>query len=440
MTPPTSRWRLPKNWGFALKNGLGLTHVHDGGLTPIPFNTYSSSLREYIPFVTDRDWEDRLASRATLKALWCVQHDAKVSDGLDTRLRSTHDTALLLVCPTEGGVAENIVSRFSQHANPLAMGIPLPVISDHPSANAAPNNMECDIILLSNSAFPPDTSLLSRHVQPLLKKLRLPPLQFPPHWTNPELKQALHTRFNKKWEQSATQARNWGHKWNYTQWAKHLDVRNQDLHNGPEAWLRKFANFGKPHSSTNTVGTWIYCVYCARTGQCYVGQTGGRGTLKSVVNRFLQHRRSALSYATLYGGKQCKNIGKNYPMMTKIPIEKWGVLVPEACPPSKANERERFWIRKLSPTLNVRDVPTFSKKWELLLRATIAISDPDRKPTSQAVHELLGGLGKKVSLPKEVPPRYCKPNFPKGPEPHPEALPPDCTTTPCPASTTTQGH
>ena len=88
--------------------------------------------------------------------------------------------------------------------------------------------------------------------------------------------------------------------------------------------------------------------------------------------------------------------------MSKVPIEQWGILILEKCSPSQVNQRERYWIRKLSPTLNVRDIPTFSNKWEMLLRAKIVEPTPDRKPLSQAVHELTSGLGKHVSLPEAL--------------------------------------
>ena len=61
----------------------------------------------------------------------------------------------------------------------------------------------------------------------------------------------------------------------------------------------------------------------------------------------------------------------------------------EQCTPGKANQRERWGIQRLSPTLNIWDVPTFSRRWELLFSANLMPKVPAREQLRHTIHTLI---------------------------------------------------
>ena len=183
-----------------------------------------------------------------------------------------------------------------------------------------------------------------------------------------------------------------GH-WNNKQFADAYDRRTHALRWAPHPWLRKLWNLRQHrHVSSNKLGRWIYAIYSTRTGKVYVGQTGDRGTLKSIVQRMRQHLTCARSWHTLYGTKGCDKLGSIYPAMANIGDEHFGIMALEQCAPGTANRRERWLIRKLSPTLNVRDVPTYSRRWELLFRANLVPKVPARERMRDTIHTLTTAL------------------------------------------------
>ena len=62
------------------------------------------------------------------------------------------------------------------------------------------------------------------------------------------------------------------------------------------------------------------------------------------------------------------------------------VIALEQCKPSTANARDRWWIKKLSPTLNVRDVPRHSRRLELLFRANLVPKIPARERLRDTIY------------------------------------------------------
>ena len=70
--------------------------------------------------------------------------------------------------------------------------------------------------------------------------------------------------------------------------------------------------------------------------------------------------------------KGCKLLGGICPAMSFFGVEEWGILTLDRCSPQDAKAQEKYWIKNLSPTLNIRDVPSFTQHWELLFRVKIA--------------------------------------------------------------------
>ena len=61
-------------------------------------------------------------------------------------------------------------------------------------------------------------------------------------------------------------------------------------------------------------------------------------------------------------------MGSIYPAMAHIGDEHFGIITLEECTLGTPNRKEPPTIKKLSPKLNVRDVPIYSRRWELLFR------------------------------------------------------------------------
>ena len=94
-------------------------------------------------------------------------------------------------------------------------------------------------------------------------------------------------------------------------------------------------------------------------------------------------------YTTLYGHKHCWELGSIYPMMARTGFENWGIILLEHCPPNRALRMERAWMRCLTPTLNGRDVPFYSRRWETLLRGKLAESPQQSLPLNSSVQSIL---------------------------------------------------
>ena len=213
--------------------------------------------------------------------------------------------------------------------------------------------------------------------------------RLPDEWVHKESKHDLRARFWTRWTDDTELARGQGANWNNTQWAKFIDRRNASLAYAPQWWLHKIYNLRKlTHHRSITRGTWIYVMCNAQSRAVYVGQTGARGTLKSIVTRWRQHGRAKRSFATLYVNKHCRSLSGLYEVLSRTGLENWGIIALEQCPPHKANTRERYWIRKLTPNLNIRDTPKFSRKWELLFRGGMVEADPDRRSIQQKIEHI----------------------------------------------------
>ena len=74
--------------------------------------------------------------------------------------------------------------------------------------------------------------------------------------------------------------------------------------------------------------------------------------------------------------------------MAHIGDEHIGIITLEECTPGTANRKERQWIKKLSPTLNVCNVPIYSWCWELLFRANLVPKVLARERLCDAIHTL----------------------------------------------------
>ena len=174
----------------------------------------------------------------------------------------------------------------------------------------------------------------------------------------------------------------------------------------PQPHLRRLWNFRRYRQCQDfgKRGTWIYALFSSSSKRVYVGQIGALGLPKAGVTRFRQHIRACNSYTTLYGHKHCRDLGSIYPMMARTGFEHWGMILLEHCPPNRALRMERAWGRRLTPTLNVRDVPVYSRRWELLLRGKLAEIPQQRRSLNSSVQSILH------NLPSNNPP--CCPSCP----------------------------
>ena len=219
----------------------------------------------------------------------------------------------------------------------------------------------------------------------------------PAAWALHESKQDIYHRFWSVWNETTDLLRHRDH-WSNKQFADAYDRRTHALRSAPHPWLRKLWNLRQYRRvSSNKLGCWIYAVYSTRTGKVYIGQTGDRGTLKSIVQRMREHLTCARSWHTLYEAKGCDKLGSIYSAMATLGDDHFGIMALEQCAPGTANRRERRWIRNLSPTLNVRDVPTYSRRWELLFRANLAPKVPARERLRDTIHTLTTALRVNVS-------------------------------------------
>ena len=74
----------------------------------------------------------------------------------------------------------------------------------------------------------------------------------------------------------------------------------------------------------------------------------------------------------------------------------------EQCAPHRANARKLYWIRKLTPNLNIRDTPKYSRKWELLFRGGIHEPDNDRRSIEQKIAHIQHTLRTHATLPERL--------------------------------------
>ena len=128
---------------------------------------------------------------------------------------------------------------------------------------------------------------------------------------------------------------------------------NQVLRYAPCAWLRLLVSQMDDRwlNSLETAGTWVYAAWSPLDGRIYYGQTGAKGEIKSVADRFQEEIADAQAFAKLYTSK-----GKRGPTylrtMARLHPSNFCVTVLRKVLRTSADGQERAFIHRNPHNLN----------------------------------------------------------------------------------------
>ena len=388
---PHDSWRPRYNWFLSLTQTLNADTVIDGGPLPPNFPQTYVTLNDALNPVSSAPSETNSASTVpSMNAFWCVQPSTPTTAAqwFFDRLSSQLPTTILIVVPTGHALQSDLTSHPS-----------VSWLSEIPHFTAIPQSLN-----MSSSPYSLPVTLFLAHIGsplpphqivsmlgPICRKNSATLYPLPPQWVQPTSRQRMRDLFWSKWHAQTAHARDMSSSWTHSDWCAFLQQRANLLRLAPQPHLRRLWNFRRYRQCQDfgKCGTWIYALFSISSKRVYVGQTGALGLPKAGVTRFRQHIRACNSYTTLYGHKHCRELGSIYPMMARTGFENWGMILLEHCPPNRALHLERAWMRRLTPTLNVRDVPVYSRRWELLLRGKLAETPQQRLSVNSNVQSIV---------------------------------------------------
>ena len=383
LEPPMDHWQPQVNMTTTLRDTFDLDHCVDGAVWPIHFqhlmHPWNPSSRGRSPYLSD----DRPA-----KFLWCIQQNPPPLEPPLARARRGLPTKAVIMCPDSHPYHDTLMQYEQVQIHVMAHARKLTTHATNVTHSQKPFTQPITIFWIHVDAAPVLQHNVLSNLRPLMRKAKGQVHPIPTAWALHESRDTIYRRFWSMWNTTTARLRN-RTGWTNKNYADAYDTRTSALRWAPQPRLRRLWNLRKYRRVTsNRTGRWIYAIYSVKSCKVYVGQTGDRGTLKSLVQRMRQHLTCARSWHTLYGSKGCTNLGSIYPAMATLGDEHWGIMTLEECTPGTANKRERWWIRKLFPTLNVRDVPTYSRRWELLFRANLVPKVPARERLRDTIHTL----------------------------------------------------
>ena len=388
---PNTGWRPQFNWLLSLVQTFNADTIIDGGPPPPEFSQTYVSLNPDMQSISSVPmWSTTAATTPNVNSVWCVQPSTTVeqSQWLPDRLHAQLPTTVLLVVP----VGHTLNTYLQKHPSIETLSV-IPKFSVLPQSFVVPSCPYSHPVTLYlahvGQVFSPHH--LVSMLGPICRQHSAVLQPLPSHWNQPTSRQRIRDLFWSKWHAQTAHVRDTSDKWSHTDWCTFLQQRANLLSFAPQPWLRRLWNFRRHRQCQDfsQKGTWVYALFSVSTKRVYVGQTGAFGLPKPGVTRFRQHLRACRSYTTLYGMKHCRDLGSIYPMMSRTSFENWGMVLLEHCTPGNALRLERSWIRRLTPTLNVRDVPVYSRKWELLLRGKMASAPSQRQSLNSCVQSIL---------------------------------------------------
>ena len=167
---------------------------------------------------------------------------------------------------------------------------------------------------------------------------------------------------------------------------KILDDANRLLRLAPQPHLRRLACLSEAASlSVLEVGVWIYALWSPWCQDIYVGQTGALRAEKMCIQLWRQNRQMTRRWELMFAGGA--GMGKLYGCLRKTGFQKWFILPLQKCSRESANHLERRWMLRVGATLNTRDMPKTSRRYQLLLNAKLLgdIRPPDVLPMAQKI-------------------------------------------------------
>ena len=129
--------------------------------------------------------------------------------------------------------------------------------------------------------------------------------------------------------------------------AAHMERVRNILPLAPQKWVRQIFGLSDawtlPYDKRSTL---VYCIATLKNGRKYIGQTGGRGTLRSMAKRFEEHLRSALNFRAKRHRFKTKEYGL-YESMHRMGPGHFCMVPMTLETPNAVNYSEHQWIQRM---------------------------------------------------------------------------------------------
>ena len=126
------------------------------------------------------------------------------------------------------------------------------------------------------------------------------------------------------------------------------------LQSSERRWVKRVLGHSKiPEPNWMEYGTWVYVILSITDGTVYVGETGGKGETRRIMDRFWEHVTAARSLMS--GAYKADPTWKRWQRaMGSSGLESWVIIPVERVTAGTRLIRERSWIRRMGKTYNCK--------------------------------------------------------------------------------------
>ena len=151
---------------------------------------------------------------------------------------------------------------------------------------------------------------------------------------------------------------------------------NQVLEFATEATPGKIAALRRTRATVTMPGTWVYVMWSWKSSKVYIGQTGGKGCVRTVFERFRDHILDLLGRDWALLDKWSRTFSVPlYEWVRTLVLENVCITPLEFCSAANVDARERYWMRVFgtSSLLNRRMPSVNHDKWRWLYKIKNAV-------------------------------------------------------------------
>ena len=136
--------------------------------------------------------------------------------------------------------------------------------------------------------------------------------------------------------------------------AAHMERTWQVLQGSEKRWVKRVLGHSRiSEPRWMEFGTWVYVILSVTDGTVYVGETGGKGDQRRIMDRYWEHITTARSIRS--GANKADPTWKRWQKaMGHAGLESWIIVPVEQVTPATQLVRERSWIRRMGKTYNCK--------------------------------------------------------------------------------------
>ena len=275
---PEHHWTPQGNLITALRDTFNLQYMVDGLVWPMHFQHHIHPSAPQHP-----DWSAYLGSEDPVKCLWCIQTTPQPLEPLLARGKLGLPTTAIIICPDDDRYHERLMEYTDIQIHLLARVPKFTIHDTDDTRYQNPYTQHTTLFWIHVQSDPVLQHTVLSSLRPMIKKAKGEVHPIPEAWALHESKDTIYRRLWYRCNETTHSLKN-RQGWTNKDFAHVYDARAQALQWAPQPRLRKVWHLRRHRTiHGNRTSRWIYAVYSTRISKVYVGQTGDRGTLKSII-------------------------------------------------------------------------------------------------------------------------------------------------------------